>query len=142
VAQYALKLSLSGVGAPTAEALVASLVDVADNAVLTSEYYIDNFVWEAYCAPKIGSVGWYHPNNGSATGSVATTYDACVVTLGAPYGTYDVDCVVTANHVGQCIVEAQYPVFDNSLGDNTGYNPAEETPIMMIYAQIVVSVIP
>jgi glycopeptide antibiotics resistance protein len=64
------------------------------------------------------------------------------VTLGAPYGTYDVDDVITANAVGQCIVEVQYPTFDNSLGDNDGYNISEQGPIMMIYAQIVVSVIP
>jgi len=145
VAQYALTLSLSnktvnGVRYMNTCEAVASLVDVADNTVLTSEYYQDNFVWEAYCAPASNAVeGWYRPNNGTAG---PATYNACVVTLGAPYGTYDVDDVITANAVGQCIVEVQYPTFDNSLGDNDGYNISEQGPIMMIYAQIIVTVIP
>lgn len=144
VAQYSLTLSLSGKTVNgvkyNSECLAtASLVDVADNAVLTSEYYVDNFVWEAYCAPGPGVEGWYRPNNGTAG---PATYNACVVTLGAAYGTYDVEDVIIANAVGQCIVEVMYPTFDNSLGDNDGYNVDEQTPIMKIYAQIVVSVIP
>jgi hypothetical protein len=152
VAQYALTLSLSngsGVygsydyGDPSSELVVASLVDVADNPVPSSEYYQDNFVWEAYCAPAPNAApSWYRPNNGSATGNPAKPYNAAVVSLGTPYGTYDADVVITANAVGQCIVECQYPVYDNSLGDNDGSNPASQTPIMMIYAQIVVTVVP
>jgi hypothetical protein len=38
-------------------------------------------------------------------------------------------------------VEAQFPTFDNTLGDNDGYNIPEQTPVMMIYAQVVVTVI-
>jgi hypothetical protein len=64
-----------------------------------------------------------------------------VVTLGAGYGTYDADVVVTANAVGQCIVEAQFPFADNTLGDNDGYNIPEQTPVQMVYAQVVVTVI-
>ena len=144
VAQYSLTLSLSGKTVNgvkyNSECLAtASLVDVADNAVLTSEYYVDNFVWEAYCAPGPGVEGWYRPNNGTAG---PATYNACVVTLGAAYGTYDVEDVIIANAAGQCIVEVMYPTFDNSLGDNDGYNVDEQTPIMKIYAQIIVTVIP
>jgi hypothetical protein len=144
-----MTLSLSGgtgaygsydYGDPKSEAVVASLVDVQNNAVPVSEYYNDNFVWEAYCAPAgAGAPAWYQPNNGSIAGK---KYNAAVVTLGASYGTYDADVVITANAVGQCIVECQYPVYDNSLGVNDGSNPATQTPIMMIYAQIIVTVLP
>ena len=60
VAQYALTLSLSGgtgvygsydYGDPKSEAVAATLVDVQNNPVTISQYYRDNFVWEAYCAP-------------------------------------------------------------------------------------------
>jgi len=149
VAQYALTLSVSGgtgvygsydYGDPKSEAVAATLVDVQNNPVTISQYYRDNFVWEAYCAPAgAGAPAWYQPNNGSIAGK---QYNAAVVTLGTSYGTYDQDVVITANAVGQCIVECQYPVYDNSLGDNDGSNPASQTPIMMIYAQIIVTVLP
>lgn len=143
VAQYALTLSLSGATvngvtySPSAE-LVASVVDVA-NTAQTGSYEVDA-VWEAYCAPAPNTEGWYRPNNFGAVGK-SPAYNACVVILGAPYGTYDADVVVTANAVGQCIVEAQWPTFDNDLGDNDGYTRPTETPIMMITAQIIVTVL-
>jgi len=55
---------------------------------------------------------------------------------------HDADVVVIANAVGQCIVEAQFPTFDNTIGDNDGYTAPEEGPIMFIYAQVIVTVIP
>jgi hypothetical protein len=144
VAQYALTLSLSGATvdgvlyASSAE-LTASVVDCA-NTAQTGAYEVDA-VWEAYCAPAPNTEGWYRPNNFVPPGK-SPKYDAATVILGTPYGTYDADVVVTANAVGQCIVEAQWPTFDNDLGDNDGYARPTETPIMMIYAQVVVTVIP
>jgi hypothetical protein len=124
----------------SAAELVAILKDVADTTIVNGGYNVADVVWEAYCAPLSNAAeGWYRPNNGSIAGK---QYNAAVVTLGAGYGTYDADVVVTANAVGQCVVEAQFPTFDNTLGDNDGYNTPEQTPIMMIYAQVVVSVIP
>ena len=143
VAQYALTLSLSGktvngvLYASKAE-LAAVLKDVANNTITNGGYNQTDVVWEAYCAPAPNTEAWYRPNNGTAG---PNTYNACVVTLGAGYGTYDADVVVTANAVGQCIVEAQFPFADNTLGDNDGYNIPEQTPVQMIYAQIIVTVI-
>lgn len=144
VAQYSLTLSLTGktvngVKYNSSAELVAVLKDVANTTIVNGGYNQTDVVWEAYCAPAPNTEGWYRPNNGTAG---PNTYNACVVTLGAGYGTYDADVVVTANAVGQCIVEAQFPTFDNTLGDNDGYNIPEQTPVMMIYAQIIVTVIP
>jgi hypothetical protein len=141
VAQYSLTLSLSGktingVAYHNSCALVGAVVDVSDTVIPTSEYTLANFIWEAY--QSFSSDLWYRPNAGAAG---PNTYNGQVVSLGASYGTYDVDVVVTAKNVGQCVVECQYPTFDNSLGDNSGYNPEEDTPVMMIYAQIIVTVV-
>jgi hypothetical protein len=141
VAQYALTLSLSGktyngVAYAKSCGLVASVVDVSGTVIPNSEYTLANFIWEAY--QSFSKDTWYRPNAGTAG---PNTYNGEVVSLGASYGTYDADVVVSANAVGQCVLEASYPVFDNSLGDNTGYNPEDETPIMAIYAQLVVTVV-
>ena len=141
VAQYSLTLSLSGktingVAYDKSCGLVGSVVDVSGTTIPNSEYNLANFIWEAYQSYSADT--WYRPNAGTAG---PNTYNGQVVSLGASYGTYDADVVVTAVSVGQCVVECQYPTFDNSLGDNTGYNPEEKTPDMMIYAQIVVTVV-
>jgi hypothetical protein len=140
VAQYALTLSLSGAtynGVAYAKScgLVGSVVDVSGTVIPNSEYTLANFIWEAY--QSFSKDTWYRPNAGTAG---PNTYNGEVVSLGASYGTYDADVVVTANAVGQCVVECSYPTFDNSLGDNTGYNPEDEQPVMAIFAQIVVTV--
>ncbi len=139
VAQYALTLSLSnktinGVKYNSSAELIASIVDVLNEPIANGGYNQTTPTWEAYCAPAPNTEGWYNPNAFSG-------YNACVVTLGAPYGTYDADVVVTANAVGQCIVEAQFPFADNTLGDNGGYNIPEKTPVQMVYAQIICTVI-
>jgi hypothetical protein len=143
VAQYALTLSLSGktvngVSYPSSALLTAVLKDVLNNNVAGELYTAADVVWEAYCAPAPNTEGWYRPNNGTAG---PNSYNACVVTLDAGYGTYDAEVDVTANAVGQCVVEAQFPTFDNSLGDNDGYNQPEKGPVMFIYAQVIVTVI-
>jgi len=141
VAQYSLTLSLSGktingVAYAKSCGLLGAVVDVSDTVIPNSEYTLANFVWQAY--QSFSTDTWYRPNAGTAG---PNTYNGEVVSLGASYGTYDADVVVTANAVGQCVVECQYPTFDNSLGDNTGYNPEEKSPDMMIYAQIIVTVV-
>jgi len=141
VAQYSLTLSLAGktyngVAYHNSVALIGSVVDVSGTTIPNSEYTLANFIWEAY--QSFSKDLWYRPNAGTAG---PNTYNGEVVSLGASYGTYDADIVVTANAVGQCVVECSYPFADNSLGDNTGYNPEDEQPIMAIYAQIVVTVV-
>jgi hypothetical protein len=151
VAQYALTLSLSGatvngVTYESTEELSAVLKDVADNTITNGGYNQTDAVWIAYCAPAPNTEGWYRPNNFGAVGK-SPAYNACVVVLGpsgydSGYETYDADVVVTANAVGQCVIECQFPTFDNTIGDNDGYNQPEKGPIMFIYAQIVCTVIP
>jgi hypothetical protein len=146
VAQYALTLSLSGATVngvhynPSAE-LIATIVDVLNEPITNGGYNQTDAVWEALCAPAPNTEGWYRPNNGSSTGSATSNYNACVITLSTPYGTYGADVVVTANALGQCVLECQFPTFDNTLGDNDGYTIPEQGPVMFIYAQVVVTVI-
>ena len=141
VAQYSLTLSLSGktingVAYDKSCGLVGSVVDVSGTTIPNSEYNLANFIWTAYQSYSADT--WYRPNAGTAG---PNTYNGQVLSLGSSYGTYDADVVVTANAVGQCVLECSYPTFDNSLGDNTGYNPEEKTPDMAIYAQLVVTVV-
>jgi hypothetical protein len=141
VAQYALTLSLSGatyngVAYHNSCALIGSVVDCSGTVIPNSEYTLANFIWEAY--QSYSKDLWYRPNAGTAG---PNTYNGEVVSLGASYGTYDADVVVTANAVGQAVIECSYPFADNSLGDNTGYNPEDETPVQAIYCQIVCTVV-
>jgi hypothetical protein len=68
--------------------------------------------------------------------------NSSVIVLGNPSGSYYADVVVTAKAVGFAVVEASYAVYDNSLGDNLGYDPASIQPIMKIYALLNVTVLP
>jgi hypothetical protein len=155
-AQYGLTLSLSGktvngVAYPTETAAVATLVDVLNDAVAVSEYYDENFVWVAEGCPQ--NQGWYRrsnsfvsttasPESGSPAYPGAGSATPSVVVLGTPYGTYDADVVIQAKAVGQAVVEVSYSTFDNPFGDGDGYNAFEQEPLMKVFAQIVVQVIP
>lgn len=143
---------------PTEVALIAALVDAANNAV-GSGYYTDDFTWVALCSPAqaVNGVG-VRTNNTlrSATGPVTyspngpvgaglSAYNAAVITLGLPYGSYDADVVVTANAIGQCVLECQFPFASNSLGDHEmdGYDvQGNKSPKMGIAVQVVVTVVP
>jgi len=163
VAQYALTLSVSGTKSyqgtvyPSSTGLIASLVDVLSNPVIVSEYYNENFLWTSQGNPQ-SIHSFYKRSNcfqaqtaslaASVSGKISPPYpgagtvNSSVIVLGNPSGSYYADVVVTAKAVGFAVVEASYAVYDNSLGDNLGYDPASIQPIMKIYALLNVTVLP
>jgi hypothetical protein len=157
IAQYGLTLSLSGatvngVTYPTATEVIATVVDVLNDPITVSEYYVDNFVWQSLGCPRSDN-SYYKRSNSfvsttAAPASKSPAYPGAgsatpsVVVLGTAYGSYLADVVITAKCVGQAVVEVFFPTYDNSLGDNSGYNEPSQNPVMGIYAQVVVQVIP
>jgi hypothetical protein len=117
--QYAVTLSLANSSATT---LTVTTVDVLGNTVAQTV----SPVFKSYNYPAFTG---YNPVPGSINGKA---YNAAVASVNASSG------VITAHAVGQAIVEAQFPVYDNSLGvqANSG------DPVMMIYAQVIVTVTP
>ena len=136
---------------PSEVSLIASLVDVQNNAVGTSYGYSgDNFVWVALCSPAsaVGGV-MLRTNNAqrSSTGPNPTSqgaYNASVFTLGMPYGSYDADVIVQANAIGQAILKCQFPFAGNSFAESRddGYDVlGNRTPHMGIEVEVVVTVV-
>jgi NAD(P)H-hydrate repair Nnr-like enzyme with NAD(P)H-hydrate dehydratase domain len=79
---------------------------------------------------------WYHPSNGiSGNGLVANqvAYSALTASVSG-------SGLVTALHVGETIVEVQFPTFDDVMTPETDSDTGN--PTMMIYAQVRVIVIP
>jgi hypothetical protein len=106
--------------------LTATAVDVKNNAYTT----VNSFVYKSYNDPAAGSPAWYNPKPGTSGGITGnTTYNANVASVSS-------SGLITALNPGTAIIEVQFPVFDNDIGDqsNTG-NPNE-----MIYSQIIVTV--
>jgi hypothetical protein len=134
-AQYHLTLSLAhnlvnGVQYIATCQLTTVIKDVA-NTTYTPR--IGSPVYKSYGDP-VGA--WYNPSNGiSGNGLLANqvAYSALVASV-------SLTGLITALHVGQCIVEVQFPVFDNVMTPETDHDTAD--PTQMIYAQIVVDVIP
>jgi hypothetical protein len=135
-AQYQLQLSLSnktigGVIYSNTSQLTAVIKDVA-NTTYTPR--IGSPVYKSYGAPATG--GFFNPSNAiSGNGLLANqvAYNARVASVSATG-------LVTARAVGQCIVEVQFPVFDNVMTPETDADTAD--PTQMIYVQIVVNVVP
>ena len=132
VAQYALKLSLSGATyGGTVYHSTCQLTTVLKDVANTTYSRVGAPVYRSYGDPanKAGSAAaWYNPSN-------FTGYDpnvASVSSLG----------LITARAKGQAIIEVAFPTFDNTLGNGasvTGGLRAE--PQQMIYAQVIVTVI-
>ena len=135
VHQYSCQLSLahSAVGA-TSISLVGIIKDAQGNTVTPSTAI--NAVWKAYTVTSAVNAKQSASNFSSSAPSIS--YSAYVVSLGAPSGTNDLTDVVTAQNVGQSVVECQFPTFANTEGTdaNTG-NPKD-----MIYVQVLVNVAP
>jgi len=123
VAQYALTLSLSASGgyAATCQLAVES-VDVQDNSQAN---VTGSALYKSYNNPSAGSPAWFRP---SVFAGYAT--DVASVSSGG---------LITAIAVGHAIIEAQYPTFANTEGDEGG---SFNDPIDMIYVQVAVTVIP
>jgi hypothetical protein len=123
-AQYALTLSLSAAGgfASTCQ-LTTTTVDVGNNAYTE----VGSPTYHSYGDPanKAGSPpSWYNPSNFAG-------YDPNVASVSS-------SGLITARHVGSCIVEVAFPTFDNTLGTDA---QAQDEPNMLIYAQVNVTVI-
>ena len=138
VAQYALTLSVGANGGyETSLVCLAKLVDVAN-----SQYTpVNSIVVKSYNNPSAGSPAWYRPSNFAGySADVASVSDTASISVGSE------SFVITALNPGQAIVEVLFPTFDNNLGNQTGntVNPNVEAynPLMAIYVQVVVTVIP
>jgi len=131
VAQYELTLSL---GSKTVNGVVYSntcqLTTVVKDVANTTYSPVNSPVYKSYGNP-VG--GFYNPSNAvSGNGLLANQVAYSALTASVSAGG-----LVTALHVGQTIVDVQFPVFDNTLGnESTMGNPKN-----MIYIQIVVNVI-
>jgi hypothetical protein len=133
VAQYALTLSVSGAGTyETTANLTAELFDVQNNPYVPSD--LDQFTAISYNNPSAGSPSWYRPSNFAGYSPDVASVSASGIS-GSTAG-----IAVTALNPGQAIVEVAFATFDNTLG-NTAQPPADQ-PVMKIYVQVVVTVIP
>ena len=136
VGQYACTLSVSAAGGyATTLAVTAALVDVINAAYTPAES--GALVVKSYNNPSAGSPSWYRPSN--FAGYSADVVSAAVTTMSAS----DEVFTITALNPGQAIVEAQFPVFDNTLGVDEGSTGTHTgNPTNMIFVQVIVTVIP
>jgi hypothetical protein len=86
-------------------------------------------VYKSYADP-VGA--WYNPSNVPAPAG-APAYSGLIASVSG-------SGLITGLHVGQCIVEVQYSTFDDV--QNPATNTGTGNPWAMIYAQIVVNVVP
>lgn len=130
--QYALTLSLTGAPSNTCQ-LAVLVTDVKGNTYSA----VNVPVYKSYGDPKnaAGSPpAWYKPSRGTSgafTGN--TTYDENVASVSSTG-------LITARAVGTCVIEVQFPTFDNVQTPETDANTGN--PKDMIYSQIIVTVRP
>lgn len=130
VAQYALTLSVAAAGGYESSLVcLATLKDVANSAYSPN----GEIVVKSYNNPSAGSPSWYRPSNFAGySADVASVSDTASISVGSE------SFVITALNPGQAIIEVQFPTFDNTEGNSSGTG----NPFDMIYAQIVVTVLP
>ena len=139
VAQYSLTLSVSAAGGYASSlAVTAALVDVGNNAYTP----VGTIVAKSYNNPSAGSPAWYNPSNFAGySADVASVSESGVSSSNEVF-------TITALNPGQAIVECAFPTFDNTLGNQEPQsppsppNPETLNPLMAIYAQVVVTVLP
>jgi len=130
VAQYALTLSLasktiSGVAYASTCQLTTTIKDVA-NTTFTGA---NSPVYKSYAYP---SGAWYSPSVFTPP-SGSPAYNGQIASVSG-------SGLITGLHVGQCIIEVQFSTFDDVQNPATNTNTGD--PWQMIYAQIVVNVVP
>lgn len=140
--QYALTLSVSAAGGfASSLAVTARLADVLNNTYTP----VGNIVTVSYNNPSTDGDGdtpaWYNPSNFAGYSADIASVSEATVSAGNEVFT------ITALHPGQAIIECQFPTFDNTLGNGAsgavdGGSPMQQNPVNMIYAQVVVTVIP
>ena len=133
-AQYALTLSLgsktvNGVSLSNTASVTASVVDVLGNAFTPTS--ASEFVVKSYGNPDAGTPAWYRP-------SAFSGYSGDVASASASGATI----TITAIALGTCIVEVQFPAFE-FLQSSLDAEPTQASgdPVMMIYAQIICTVV-
>ncbi len=134
VAQYALTLSVSGTSPNAATSqLTVVLKDVAN----TTYTPVGSPVYVSYNNPSIDGDGdvpaWLNLSNFAG-------YSPDVASVSS-------SGLITALHVGQAIIEVQFPFSDNTLGNGAtgatdGGSPMQQNPTMMIFNQVIVTVVP
>ena len=133
-AQYELTLSLSSATVHSvAYHNTCQLTSVLKDVANTTYTRVGAAVYKSYGDPVFAG---YNPSNGiSGNGLLANqvAYSALTASVSG-------SGLVTALHVGQCIVEVQFPTFDDVMTPET--DATTGNPTMMIYCQILVNVIP
>lgn len=139
VAQYAVTLSVSAAGGYASSlAVTARLADVQNNTYTP----VNTIVAKSYNNPSKGSPAWYRPSNFAGYSADVASVSEASVSAGNEVFT------ITALNPGQAIVECAFPTFDNTLGNQEPQsppsppNPETLNPLMAIYAQVIVTVIP
>jgi hypothetical protein len=149
VAQYSLTLSLGAkTYGGTAYAKTCQLTAVLKDVANTTYSPVGSAVYVSYNDPAVDGDGdtaaWYNPSNFAG-------YDPSVASVSS-------SGLITGLAVGQAIIEVQFPTFDNTnsspaaggtypantpgLSSNAdGGTPMQFNPNMMIYCQIVVTVV-
>jgi hypothetical protein len=140
-AQYALTLSLAaktygGTAYAATCQLTAVLKDVEN---VTYSGTAGEVLYVSYGDPdnKGGSApAWYNPSRYSDTLSTSPAYDENVASVSSAG-------LITANAIGQCIIEVKYPTFDvdADLTHIAAVNNVTNVEADYIYAQIVVTVV-
>ena len=127
--QYACTLSVAGTAAGLAqtEQLAVLVVDVKGNTYSA----VNTPTYKCYGTPQ--NSGWYNPKPYSDTTSTSPNYNANVANVSS-------SGLITATAPGQVIVEVQFPTFDNVMTPETDHDTGN--PTQMIYAQIIVTVVP
>ena len=131
VAQYSLYLSLSsksiyGVQLHNTCQLTTVLKDVAN----TTYSPVGSPVYKSYGYP--GAAAWYNPSMYSDATSTSPAYAVNIASVSG-------SGLITAVAQGQCIVEVQFPTFDDVMTPEQDHDTSN--PTMMIYAQILVTVV-
>jgi hypothetical protein len=139
-AQYALTLSLSGatLGGKayySTSNLTAVIKDVA-NTTYTAP--VNTAVWKSYNNPTAAS--WYKPSNGLSGNGLLANQKAYSANIASVASTGQLTALVTGLAIGQAIVEVQFPTFDDVMSPELDHDTSD--PTMMVYCQIVVTVVP
>jgi len=113
--------------------VTASLVDVLGYAYTPTT--VNDFVVKSYGYPSFTG---YSPSPFSSTGAPATSYSGAIASASSSGATV----TITAHNLGQCIVEVQYPTFNfEASALDAEPSQASGNPVMIIFAQVIVSVV-
>jgi hypothetical protein len=138
VRQYTCTLSKTGTGANSAysTSIVLNMgVQGAQGASVTPATSI-NAVWKPYCSTSAVNAK-QSPSNFSQT-YPAISYSAYTFSVGSPSQANNSRVTVTAQNPGNAVLEVQFPTFANTEGSDTNSGD----PTDMIYAQVVIQVLP